>query len=92
MSLLSKYLRGWSFRTTNPVLQPGDEIDVFLAEYDRNEDAALAYVGDTRLYVDGAGPEHVELQVRVAVREFDPDDSTGYGEFVDVVGESSYAG
>lgn len=92
MSILSKYLKGWSFRTTKPTLQPGKEVNVFLAEYDREEDAALALVGDTRLYVSEAGPEHVGKRVRVAVREFQPDDSIGFGEFVEVVGESSYAG
>lgn len=92
MSLLSKYFKGWSFRTTNPSLQPGKEVNVFLAEYDHDEGAGLALVGDTRLYVSNAGPEHVGKRVRVAIREFQPDDSVGYGEFVEVVGESSYAG
>lgn len=92
MSLLSKYLKGWSFRTTHPVLKPGTEVNVFLAEYDPAEDAALALVGDTRLYVSETNPEHVGKRVRVTVREFYPDDSIGYGEFVEVVGESSYAG
>jgi hypothetical protein len=92
MSIFEKYLKGWSFRTTNPTLQPGTEVNVFLAEYDPGEEAALALVGDTRLYVSGTSQEHVRKRVRVAVREFQPDDSTGYGEFVEVVGESSYAG
>lgn len=92
MSFLSKYLTGWSFRTTHPTLQPGKEVNVFLAEYSSQEDAALALVGDTRLYVSNAGPEHVGKRVRVAVREFQPEDSVGYGEFVEVIGESSYAG
>lgn len=92
MSLLSKYFRGWSLRTTHPTLQPGKEVNVFLAEYDPEEDAALALIGDTRLYVSGAEPEHVGMRMRVAVREFRPDDSVGYGEFVEVVGGSSYAG
>ncbi|WP_122087906.1 DUF7513 family protein [Halalkalicoccus subterraneus] len=92
MSFLSKYLKGWSLRTTRPTLQPGKEVNVFLAEYDPGEESALALVGDTRLYVSNAGPEHVGKRVRVAVKEFQPDDSVGYGEFVEVVGESSYAG
>lgn len=92
MSIFSKYLKGWSLRTTHPTLQPGTEINVFLAEYDPDEDAALALVGDTRLYVSGTEPEHVGKRVRVAVRKFQPDESVGHGEFVEVVGESSYAG
>ncbi|MFC6904173.1 DUF7513 family protein [Halalkalicoccus tibetensis] len=92
MSMLSKYLKGWSLRTTKPTLQPGKEINVFLAEYDREEGSGLALVGDTRLYVSDAEPEHVGMRVRVAVREFQPDDSVGYGQLVEVVGGSSYAG
>ena len=90
MSFLSKYLRGWKFRTTHPTLQPGSEVNVFLAEYDPGEDRGVAFIGDTRLYVKNARPEHVEKRIRVAVREFEPDDSIGRGEFVEVVGESSY--
>ncbi|WP_455549927.1 DUF7513 family protein, partial [Halalkalicoccus jeotgali] len=30
MSFLSKYFKGWSFRTTHPTLAPGTEVNVFL--------------------------------------------------------------
>lgn len=56
------------------------------------EGIGVADIGDTRLYVEGIGPEHVDLQVRVRVTEFDESTATGRGEFVDVVGESSYGG
>lgn len=92
MSFLSKYLRGWKFRTTHPTLQPGSEVNVFLTEYDPGEERGVAFVGDTRLYVENAGPEHVEKRVRVAVEEFDSEESVGRGEFVETVGESSYVG
>jgi|GEM_PF-227428 len=92
MSFLDKYLKGWSFRTTRPALDSGRAVDVFLAEYDAGEDAGIAYVGDTKLYVEGATPEHVERQVRVEVTEFDSNGGVGRGEFVEVVGDSSYAG
>ena len=92
MSLFDKYLKGWSFRTTRPSLEPGSTIDVFLAEYDAVEDAGLAYLGDTKLHVEGATPEHVEQQIRVKVTEFDSNGGVGRGEFVEVVGDSSYAG
>ncbi|MFC3957534.1 DUF7513 family protein [Halovivax cerinus] len=52
----------------------------------------VADIGDTRLYVEGAGPEHVDVQLRVRITEFDESTATGRGEFVAVVGESSYAG
>ncbi|SNZ05068.1 hypothetical protein SAMN06269185_0764 [Natronoarchaeum philippinense] len=91
MSLLDKYLKGWTLRTTRPELTPGRAIDVFLAEYDAGEDAGLAYIGDTKLYVDGATPEHVEQQIRVEVTEFESNGGVGHGEFVEVVGGSSYS-
>jgi uncharacterized protein YacL len=89
MSLFEKYLKGWRFRETTPSLAVGDEIDVFVAESHSATDG-LVYIGDTRLIVEGAGPEMVEKQVRVRVLEFDPDTASGRGEFLDVVGESSY--
>ncbi|AGB15168.1 hypothetical protein Halru_0535 [Halovivax ruber XH-70] len=52
----------------------------------------VADIGDTRLYVEGVGPEHVDVQIRVRITEFDESTATGRGEFVQVVGESSYAG
>ena len=92
MSFVEKYLKGWRFRTTKPALEPGSTVDIFLAEYDPREDAAVAYIGDTKLYVEGATPEHVERRVRVEVTEYEDNDSHGRGRFVEVVGESSYAG
>lgn len=92
MSLLGQFFQGMSFRSTHPTLQPDSEVNVFLAEYDPSEDAAVAYIGDTRLYVSGTDPEHAGLRVRVAVKEFQPDESIGRGELLEVVGESSYAG
>ncbi|WP_306052180.1 DUF7513 family protein [Natronococcus wangiae] len=91
MSFIRKYLKGWKFRDTTPSLTVGDELDVFVAESNsRNE--GHVYVGDTHLIVEGAGPETVEKRVRVRVTEFDDATATGRGEFVEVVGESSYTG
>ncbi|WP_137288716.1 DUF7513 family protein [Natronorubrum halophilum] len=89
MSFFQKYFGGWTFRSTRPSFEPGDEIDVFVAETN-GTDAGLAYVGDTKLRVEGAGPETVEKRVRVRVTEFDETDATGNGEFLEIVGESSY--
>ncbi|ELY39697.1 DUF7513 family protein [Natronorubrum tibetense] len=89
MSVFKKYLKGWTFRSTNPSFDVGDEISVFVSETN-GTDAGLAYVGDTRLIIDGAGPETVEKRVRLRVTEFDEAESTGRGEFLEVVGESSY--
>ncbi|MDG5821513.1 TRAM domain-containing protein [Natronococcus sp. A-GB7] len=89
MSFLKKYLKGWQFRETNPSLEVGDVIDVFVAESNSATEGHV-YIGDTHLIVEGAGPETVERQVRVRVTEFDAASTTGRGEFIEVVGESSY--
>ena len=91
MSVLMKYLKGWRFRSSTPSLTEGDEINVFVAESE-DRDTGLAYIGDTELRIDGAGPETVEKRVRVRVTEFDASDATGRGEFLEVVGGSSYTG
>ena len=90
MSFLSKYLTGWRFRSSRPSLTEGDEVNVFVAE--SNGTDGHAYVGDTHLIVEGAGPETVEKRVRVRVTDFDETDATGRGEFLEIVGESSYTG
>ena len=90
MSFFKKYLKGWQFRSSRPTFQSGDEIDVFVAE--SNGTSGHAYVGDTHLIIEGAGPETVEKRVRVRVTDFDESDATGRGEFLEVVGQSSYTG
>ncbi|MBZ6493354.1 DUF7513 family protein [Natrinema longum] len=89
MSFLEKYLKGWRFRTSRPSLEPGSEVTVFIAE--SNGTAGRAYIGDTELIVEDAGPETIEKQVRVRVTEFDDAAATGRGEFIEIVGQSSYA-
>ncbi|GAB3675252.1 DUF7513 family protein [Halopiger thermotolerans] len=98
MSLFGKYLRGWRFRSSKPSLEVGDEIAVFVAESNNvfgdesNDDEGHAYIGDTHLVIEGAGPETVERRVRVRVTEFDEATARGRGEFLEIVGESSYTG
>ncbi|SEH15641.1 TRAM domain-containing protein [Natronorubrum sediminis] len=90
MSLFSKYLKGWTFRSTTPSFDVNDEIDVFVAE-SNSDGNGHAYIGDTHLIVEDAGPETVEKRVRVRITEFDESNATGRGEFLEVVGESSYS-
>ncbi|MFC4438658.1 MULTISPECIES: DUF7513 family protein [Natrialbaceae] len=91
MSFLKKYFKGWQFRDTSPSLTEGDVFDVFVAESNSNNEGHV-YIGDTHLVVNGAGPETVEKRVRVRVTEFDSATATGRGEFLEIVGESSYTG
>ncbi|QFU81172.1 DUF7513 family protein [Natronorubrum aibiense] len=91
MSLFTKYFKGWKLRTTTPSFDVGEEIDVFVAESNSDGDGH-AYIGDTHLIIEGAGPQTVEKRVRVRITEFDETNATGRGDFVKVVGESSYTG
>lgn len=92
MTLLEKYFKGWRFRSSTPSFDPGDEVSVFVNRYDEPEGVGVARIGDTSLYVEGTGPEHVERRVRVRVTEFDAANASGRGEFVETVGGSSYTG
>lgn len=89
MSLLAKYLKGWKFRTGRPTLDPDSTVDVFMSEYDGQR--GIARIGDTKLYIQGATAEHKGKKLRVRVDEFDERQSVGRGEFIEVVGRSSYS-
>ncbi|SEH65984.1 MULTISPECIES: TRAM domain-containing protein [Halopenitus] len=90
MSVLEKFLAGWSFRTTTPALEPGTTVSVFVSGYDPAEGVGTALIGDTRLLVEGMDPDAIDDQVAVRVTEYDPETATGRGEFEAVVGDSSY--
>ncbi|QLG47941.1 DUF7513 family protein [Natrinema halophilum] len=90
MNFLQKYLTGWRFRANRPTLEEGTELEVFVAE--TNGTSGRAFIGDTELIIDGAGPETVEKQVRVRVTKFDEASATGHGDLLDVVGQSSFTG
>lgn len=83
MSLLEKYLAGWTFRTSNPTFEVGQEIDVFLT--DHRNGSAVARVGDTVLLVDDAPVTAVDDRVRLRVEAFDENDHTGQATFVESI-------
>ena len=89
MSLLEKYLKGWSFRTNTPSLEPGATVNVFVTEYDPASGEGIAFVGDTELRVEEFDPEALDSLVAVRVVEFDAERSVGRGEFREVVGETA---
>jgi len=90
MSLLSKYLSGFSFRTTTPALEPGDTVNVFVSEYDEATGKGTAFVGDTELRVTEFEADDVDKRVAVDVTDYDADSGVARGTFVSVVGVSSY--
>lgn len=83
MSLLDKYLAGWSFRTNKPEFEAGEEIDVYLTGH-RNG-TATARVGDTILHVEGAPSNAVDERVRLRVEEFDANEHVGRATFVEAL-------
>lgn len=83
MSLLDKYLAGWTFRTNQPEFETGEEIEVFLTDY-RNG-TARARVGDTILHVEGAPQDALDSRVRLRVKEFDASDHVGHATFLEPV-------
>ncbi|MCO8244420.1 MULTISPECIES: hypothetical protein [unclassified Haladaptatus] len=83
MSLLDKYLAGWSFRTSTPTFEVGEEIDVYLTG--QRNGTATARVGDTILRVEGAPPGKVDDRVRLRVEEFDANEHRGRATFVETI-------
>ena len=87
-SLLHKYFKGWSFRSTTPAYEPGEEIEVFLTG--TRGGVPIARVGDTVLEVPDAPPSALDSRVAVRVTDFDASEYEGTGEFLEKVGESAF--
>lgn len=88
MSFLEKYTKGWSFRTTHPSFETGEEISVFITGYDGA--TPVARVGDTILRIADAPNDPQDKRVRVRISEFDESDSTGEADYLETVGESAF--
>lgn len=89
MSFLSKYLRGWSFRTNRPTFESGQEITAVITGVD-GDGVAVARIGDTMLRVEDAPETALDARTRLRVTEFDDAKFTGTAEFVDVLGEGAF--
>ena len=88
MSLLGKYLKGWSFRGTRPAFDVDEEIEVFLTGV-RDGDV-IARIGDTIIRVPDADPSYVDTRCRIRITDFDDADHTGEATFLKKVGESAF--
>lgn len=89
MSLLKKYLKGWSFRTTRPTFEAGEEISVFITGSE--DGSAIARIGDTKLRVQNVPDgEMIDTRVRLRVTQFNENDHVGEAEYVETVGESAF--
>jgi hypothetical protein len=87
-SFFRKYLKGWSFRSTTPTFEPGEEVEVFLTGI--RDGSPVARIGDTILEVPDAPAGMVDSRVRVRVEEFDASEHEGSAAFVEKVGESAF--
>lgn len=88
MSLLGKYLKGWSFRTSRPSFDVDDEIQVFLTGVQDGD--VVARVGDTIIRVPDADTAYVDTRCRIRITEFDDGEATGEATFVEKVGGSAF--
>lgn len=88
MSFLTKYLAGWSFRTSHPTFDPDDEFTVVVT--DMKDGMAVARIGDSMLHIQNAPASTVDNRVRVRVIEFDDEKHVGDAEFLKVVGEATF--
>ena len=75
MSRFDAFTAGWSFRTTTPSFEAGEEITAFVTGYE--DGAGVARIGDTVLTLTDAAPELVDTQVDLRIEEFDDSDHTG---------------
>lgn len=75
MSRLDAFTAGWSFRTTTPSFEPGEEITAFVTGYE--DGAGVARIGDTILTLSDAHPDLVDSQVSLRIEEFDDSNHTG---------------
>jgi hypothetical protein len=92
MSRLDAFFKGWSFRSSAPDFEPGQEIAAFVTG--RENGRQIARIGDTILHLDvSEGNEDEDLldtRVRLRVEDFDTDDHTGRATVLERLGESSF--
>jgi hypothetical protein len=89
MSILEKYLAGWTFRSNKPSFDVGDEVELFVTG--RENGAQIARVGDSKLRLDGDAPDGLlDKRVRLKVTSFDDGDHVGEAEYLESVGESAF--
>ena len=82
---LEKLLAGWTFRTSTPAYEAGDELTAFVTG--TNGSAPLVRIGDTiiRLPDENVDGSLVEKRVTLRVTEFDPRSNEGTAELLAIV-------
>jgi hypothetical protein len=82
---LEKLLAGWTFRTSTPVYEPGEELTAFVTGV--NGSTPVVRIGDSiiRLPDTNGDGDLVEKRVTLKVTEFDAQRHEGTGEVLSVV-------
>jgi hypothetical protein len=88
MSVLEKWLAGWTFRTRQPDFEPGETIEVMVTSM--VDGKAKARIGDSVLRIAEPPEEAENLRVLVEIEEWDSEDHIGDGTYLETVGESSF--
>ncbi|SEW04093.1 DUF7513 family protein [Halobacterium jilantaiense] len=88
MSVLEKYLAGWTFRSNYPTFDAGDEVELFVTG--REDGGQIARVGDSKLRIADAPGDLLDKRVRLKITSFDDDAHVGEAEYVETVGESAF--
>lgn len=83
---MRKFLAGFGFRTSRPGFSAGEELTAFVTGLNGHSEVR---VGDTVLSLPGETVEP-DTKVRLRVVEFDPSDSTGEAELLEVVGDGAF--
>ncbi|MFB6344516.1 MAG: hypothetical protein ABEK50_01905 [bacterium] len=84
------FFDSWSFRTNRPVFSEGETVELFATGFDRDSETLLARVGDTILRIKDASPDLVDQKLSVRITSFNPSESTGTAELLDVFETSDF--
>lgn len=84
---LDKVLAGWTFRTSKPVYETGEELTAFVTG--ANESTPVVRIGDTIITLTGTEGHGrlIDRRVRFRVTEFDSERHEGTGELLTVFEE-----
>ncbi|MFC7072255.1 hypothetical protein ACFQJ7_05130 [Halovenus rubra] len=90
MSLLSRFLVGATFRTSEPEFDIGEEIEVYVTDYDEDSDKVFARVGQSQLRFTDATKDLVGCRVLARVEQYDTAQNRGAAIHLETIEQSSW--
>lgn len=87
MSLLKKYFKGLRFRTNRPSFDVGEEIRLYVTDFE--DGSAIARVGDTILNLPDGSEDLVGSQVDIRIETFDASTSVGEASLIEGTDETT---